>query len=253
MQLAGLSVFTALLTLTIVLSHYLEHVYRIARVATNDRPPVSPFDLESLLTDWEDTLDDDIRRLVIRGNNLDRAGAGNLRLSYLGVKLLLRRIGCDSASVPLNNDSAIQARLQTQRVAEEIVLHVQELKQPHLRGFWLPTNGFTLTSATLFLLRDALKTTTKTRNTSLKLAKDMISSLQIHRITNAWDLADDCLTNCTEMTEKIEAGRTFESPGMMDSQYVTDNTSLMFNDPVLGFASAFDFDLENFQWNDSTQ
>lgn len=253
MQLAGLSVFTALLTLTIVLSHYLEHVYRIARVATNDRPPVSPFDLESLLTDWEDTLDDDIRRLVIRGNNLDRAGAGNLRLSYLGVKLLLRRIGCDSASVPLNNDSAIQARLQTQRVAEEIVLHVQELKQPHLRGFWLPTNGFTLTSATLFLLRDALKTTTKTRNTSLKLAKDMISSLQIHRNTNAWDLADDCLTNCTEMTEKIEAGRTFESPGMMDSQYVTDNTSLMFNDPVLGFASAFDFDLENFQWNDSTQ
>jgi hypothetical protein len=38
---------------------------------------------------------------------------------------------------------------------------------------------------------------------------------------------------------------------MMDSQYVTDNTSLMFNDPVLGFASAFDFDLENFQWNET--
>jgi hypothetical protein len=71
MQLAGLSVFTALLTLTTVLSHYLEHVYRIARVATNERSSVSPFDLESLLTDWEDTLDDDIRRLVIRGNDLD--------------------------------------------------------------------------------------------------------------------------------------------------------------------------------------
>jgi hypothetical protein len=251
-QLAGLSVFTALLTLTIVLSHYLEHVYRIARVAANDRPSVSPLNLETLLTDWEDTLEDDIRRLVIRGNDLDRAGAGNLRLSYLAVKLLLRRIGCDSANVPPNHDSAIQARLQTQRVAEEIVLHVQELKQPHLRGFWLPTNGFTLTSATLFLLRDALKTTTRTRNTSLKLAKDMISSLQIHRNANAWDLADDCLTNCTDMTDRIEAGRTFESPGMIDSQYFTDNNSLMFNDPVLGFASAFDFDLENFQWKDNT-
>jgi hypothetical protein len=247
-QLAGLSVFTALLTLTIVLSHYLEHVYRISRVAGSDRPSVSPFDLETLLTDWEDTLDDDIRRLVIRGNDLDRAGAGNLRLSYLAVKLLLRRIGCDTA----NHDSAIQARLQTQRVAEEIVLHVQELKQPHLRGFWMPTNGFTLTSATLFLLRDALKTSTKTRNTSLKLAKDMISSLRDHRDTNAWDLADDCLTNCTDMTDKIEAGRTFESSGMIDSQYFVDNNSLMFNDPVLGFASAFDFDLENFQWNENT-
>lgn len=243
-QLAGLSVFTALLTLTIVLSHYLEHVYSIARV----RPSVSAFDLETLLTDWEDTLDDDIRRLVIRGNDLDRAGAGNLRLSYLAVKLLLRRIGCDTA----NHDGAIQARLQTQRVAEEIVLHVQELKQPHLRGFWMPTNGFTLTSATLFLLRDALKTTTKTRNTSLKLAKDMISSLKVHRDTNAWDLADDCLTNCTDMTDRVEAGRTFESPGMVDSQYLVDNASLMFNDPVLGFASAFDFDLENFQWNETT-
>ena len=247
-QLAGLSIFTALLTLTIVLSHYLEHVYSIARVAVNSRQSVSPLDLETLLTDWEDTLDDDIRRLVIRGNDLDRAGAGNLRLSYLAVKLLLRRIGCDTA----NHDSAVQARLQTQRVAEEIVLHVQKLKQPHLRGFWMPTNGFTLTSATLFLLRDALKTTTKTRNTSLKLAKDMISSLQTHREIDAWDLADDCLSNCTDMTDRVEAGRTFESPGMIETQYFVDNNSLMFNDPVLGFASAFDFDLENFQWNETT-
>jgi len=146
----------------------------------------------------------------------------------------------------------VQARLQTQRVAEEIVLHVQELKQPHLRGFWMPTNGFTLTSATLFLLRDALKTTTKNRNTSLKLAKDMISSLQTHREIDAWDLADDCLSNCTDMTDRVEAGRTFESPGMIETQYFVDNNSLMFNDPVLGFASAFDFDLENFQWNEST-
>ncbi|KAG9649245.1 hypothetical protein KCU64_g9512, partial [Aureobasidium melanogenum] len=111
-------------------------------------------------------------------------------------------------------------------------------------------NGFTLTSATLFLLRDALKTTNRTRNTSLKLAKDMIACLQTHRNNEAWDLADDCLANCTDMTDKIEAGRNSESFGATEPQYLVDNDSLMFNDAVLGFASAFDFDLQNFQWND---
>ncbi|CAD0108375.1 unnamed protein product, partial [Aureobasidium uvarum] len=251
-QYAGLSIFLAMLTLTDVLSHYLENVYCISRTSPIDRPPTSSFHLETLLTDWEDSLEDDIRRLVIRGNDLDRAGSGNLRLSYLAVKLLLRRILCDTTNATTENEGAVQARLQTQRVAEEIVLLVQELSHSHLRGFWMPSNGFTLTSATLFLLRDALKTTNRTRNTSLKLAKDMMSSLQTHRVNDSWDLADDCLSNCTDMTDRIEAGRTFESPGMIESQYFIDNNSLMFNDPVLGFASAFDFDLENFQWNETT-
>ncbi|KAI5198270.1 hypothetical protein E4T39_06857 [Aureobasidium subglaciale] len=251
-QLAGLSVFTALLTLTDVLSQYLEHVYRISRSATNDRLPTSPFNLESLLTDWEDTLADDIRRLVMRGNDLGRAGAGNLRLSYLAVKLLLRRILRDASNLPPDHESVVQARIQTQRVAEEIVLHVQELQHPHLRGFWMPMNGFTLTSATLFLLRDALKATNRTRNTSLKLAKDMIECLQTHRKNEAWDLADDCLANCTDMTKLIESGRNRESPGIADAQCCPDNDLLMFNDVTLSFPSAFDFDLEEFQLDEST-
>ncbi|KAH0272260.1 hypothetical protein KCU91_g6803, partial [Aureobasidium melanogenum] len=252
-QHAGLSIFLAMLTLTDVLSQYLEHVYHISRVATTDRSPVSPLHLEMFLTDWEDTLDDETRRLVLRGNDLDRPGAANLRLSYLAVKLLLCRILCDTTSFTPEHESAAQARLRTQRVAEEVVLLVQELKHPHLRGFWMPTNGFTLTSATLFLLRNALKATNRTRNTSLKLAKDMITCLQEHRNNEAWDLADDCLSNCTDMTNRIEAGTNFESPGFADSQYVVDNDSLMFNDTVLGFATAFDFDLEHFQWNENTQ
>lgn len=241
-----------MLTLTDVLSRYLEHVYHVSRVTTTDRSPVSPFHLEMFLTDWEDTLEDDIRRLVLRGNDLDRAGAPNLRLSYLAVKLLLRRILCDTASFPSDPEKAVQARLQTQRVAEEVVLLVQELERSHLRGFWLPMNGFTLTSATLFLLRDALNATNRARNTSLKLARDMVGCLQIHRNTEAWDLADDCLANCTGMTDKIEAGRNFESSGAVESQYIVDNDSLIFNDAVLGFASAFDFDPEDFQWNGNT-
>lgn len=240
-----------MLTLTDVLSRYLEHVYHISRTATTDQPLVSPFHLEMFLTDWEDTSEDDIRRLVLRGNDLDRAGAANLRLSYLAVKLLLRRILCDTASFSSEPEKAAQARLQTQRVAEEIVLLVQELKHPHLGGFWMPMNGFTLTSATLFLLRDALKATNRTRNTSLKLAKDMIACLHTHRNNEAWDLADDCLANCTEMTDKIEAGRNSEPSDAAEPQYLVNNDPLMFNDAVLGFASAFDFDLQNFQWNDN--
>ncbi|KAK6001691.1 hypothetical protein QM012_002181 [Aureobasidium pullulans] len=254
-QHTGFSVFLAMLTLTDVLSHYLEHVYHISRVTTTatDRSASTPFHLETFLTDWEDTLDDDIRRLVLRGNDLDRAGAANLRLSYLAVKLLLRRIVCDNISSSPEHESAAQARLQTQRVAEEIVLLVEELSHAHLRGFWMPMNGFTLTSATLFLLRDALKATNRTRNTSLKLAKDMITCLQNHRENQAWDLADDCLTNCADMTNRIEAGKNVESSGLADSQYVVDDDSLMFNDGVFGFTTAFDFNFENFQWNENIQ
>lgn len=201
-QILASSCFVALTTLTEVLGHCLEQVYHLGSSKTED---TSPFDLENLLTRWEDSLNDDIRRLVIRGTKLIGPGAANLRLSYLSVKLLIRRSQLDWARVSLQiDDIDSQYYVQARRASEEIVDFVRELDESHLHDFWIPLNAYSLTSATTFLLRCALNSRGQARNSPLKLAKAMIEVLQSHRRNHAWDLADNCLSNCSDLVEKIE-------------------------------------------------
>jgi hypothetical protein len=73
-QIFAASCFVALTTLTEVLGRCLEQVYHLERDLSKI-PEASPFDLEILLTKWEDSLSDDLRRLVIRGTKLIGPGA----------------------------------------------------------------------------------------------------------------------------------------------------------------------------------
>jgi len=84
------SCFMAFTTLTEVLGRCLEHVYHLEKDFSKKQVE-SQFDLENYLINWEDSLNDSLRRLVIRGTNLVGRGAANLRHSYLSVKLLIRR------------------------------------------------------------------------------------------------------------------------------------------------------------------
>ncbi|KAF2153591.1 hypothetical protein K461DRAFT_312932 [Myriangium duriaei CBS 260.36] len=242
-QTMGTSVFLALLTLTEVLGRYLENIYCVSK-SPSAHSSMSSVELELLLTGWEDTLDDDIRRLAIRGVCLDMPGAANFRLAYLAVKLVLRRIQCDSAKSLMQTEEAVAyASLQAQRVTEEIVHHIQELQEIHLKGYWLQMNAFTLTSGTTFLLRTALKPTNTAKNTSLKLAKDMINALMKYRTQFRWDLADDCLANCADMIEKIEAGNDPMAAELADFQEFVNTNALMMDDAFMGFGSTFETDL----------
>ncbi|PGH01110.1 hypothetical protein GX51_05425 [Blastomyces parvus] len=246
-HVAATSVFISLITLTDVLGRYLEYIYHVAK-SSPDPFEISATDPELLLGEWEEALSDDIRKAVMRGTHLDAPGAANLRLSYLAVKLLLRRIQLDRDRGPLPAEEASDCPffLRAQRAAEDIVHFVQELDESQCRGFWIPANAFTLTSATSFLLRSALRPRNSSAhhsNTPLKLARDMIDALQHHRRNFSWDLADNCLGSCGEMLEKIEAGINNNSglllPNCEEYPYV-DMSAL--DSLFTGFGDPFDMD-----------
>lgn len=194
--------FIALTTLTDVLARYLEHVYSVSK----EFPHSNAHTLEQILSDWEETLSDDIRRIILRGTHLDIPGAANFRLAYLAVKLLLRRIQLDlnkGSNLTAEDDTKAPFYMQAQRAAEDIAHLIQELDATQLNGFWIPVHSFSLTSATMFLLRSGLRMKDQGRNMPLSIAKDMINVLHTHRQNFGWDLADNCLEDCGELVEKI--------------------------------------------------
>jgi len=217
-QIFAASCFVAFTTLTDVLGHCLELVYHLGNEFST-KPDASPFGLENLLIHWEDSLSDSLRRLIIRGTGLVGHGAANLRLAYLSVKLLIRRsqLDLDRASLQIDDVNSLYY-LQARRVSEEIVDFVREMDETHCRDFWIPLNAYSLTSATTFLMRSALTSRGLGRNPSLHLARAMIDALRSLRHKYAWDLADNCLSNCSGLVEKIEAACEESSSNTMDFQ-----------------------------------
>ncbi|TPX15462.1 uncharacterized protein E0L32_004442 [Thyridium curvatum] len=210
-QIFAASCFIALITLTEVLGRCLEHVYDVGKASS--KPAMTPIALENMLAGWEDSLDDTLRRLVIRGTQIVGAGAANLRLSYLSVKLLIRRIQLDWDKMSFQiEDTDSEHYIQARRICEEIVDFVRELNETHCRDFWIPQLAYTLTSATTFLMRCALNSRVALNNAPLKLARLMVDALQFHRRSYEWDIADNCLSNCCDLVEKIEAGFNEASP-----------------------------------------
>ncbi|KAF9874216.1 hypothetical protein CkaCkLH20_08199 [Colletotrichum karsti] len=204
-DLNAASVYLAFVALAQFLDKYLERIYDLEKTSTS-----GPWDLEVLLTKWEDTLDVQLRRRIIRGgDSLDMPGSANLRLAYLYIKLLLRKWELDAEKAAnADHTSSIPMRcyLEVRRAAEEIVLLVQELKEPQLGDYWLPLLTFAFTSTTKFLLRCALETENTVsglaQSMSLKLAGDLIAALQVHR-QRAWDMGDLCIAQYSEVVKKL--------------------------------------------------
>ncbi|KAK2755865.1 hypothetical protein FQN54_005661 [Arachnomyces sp. PD_36] len=240
--MATASVFSCLLTLTEVLGRYLEYVYHIGDC--QDPPEISSVDLELLLGEWEQALSEDIRRAVLRGTDLgiDTPGGANLRLAYLAVKLLLRRIQLD-LDKGTHHIGGFTPYLRAQRAAEDIVHFVQELDESHCHGFRIPTNAYTLISATPFLLRCSLRSGSPTQNTPLKIAKDTINTLRSHRRNFSWHLAANCLGNCGDMIEMIEAGINQSSPALPNIDQYPDIGVSVLDDLLTVFGDTFEMDL----------
>ncbi|GLA55141.1 hypothetical protein AnigIFM63604_001630 [Aspergillus niger] len=219
-QEAAASIFIAFTTLTEVLGQYLEYIYHVSSPV---RKTITS--LSHLLTNWEGSLDINTRHIIHRGTDLSTPGAANLRLAYLSVKLLLRRIALDmddehteTSNFDNGNDSNCSSFsfTQVERTAEEIVHLVKELDEQQLRGFWVPVQAYSLTSATTFLLRSGLRrvkshSANSDSNPPLDLAKEMVATLQSHRQQFGWDLGDDCLAKCADLVERVAS---LESDGM---------------------------------------
>ncbi|CAG8132629.1 unnamed protein product [Penicillium olsonii] len=200
---AANSVFIELMNLTEVLDHCLEHVYNIR---LEGQGPARNLELE--LNRWVDSLVGDIRKVIIRGSNLDIPGASNLRLAYLATRLLLRRIDLDKERKAQDPSSEVMANrtMEARRTAEDIVVLVQELGETQLGDFWLPVAAFTFSSTVTFLIRCALETEQTAglaESASLRMANDFLESLRSHQRTSGWDLADICLAQHSEIVEKL--------------------------------------------------
>ncbi|KAJ0160675.1 putative transcriptional regulatory protein [Colletotrichum tanaceti] len=235
-QRQAASVFVALVTLTGVLDKFLDHVYDLNQERDQQSGGRTlSLDLELSLGQWEDSLGDDVRRIITRGNDLRTPGAANLRLAYLSTRLLRRRIELDiekqddnataatattagtaastastAAAAAYPGDALTNRYIQVRRAAEEIVLLAQELEADHLGDFWLPVSAFAFTSATTFLLRCALETENNAagglaQSASLRLAKDLVDALQAHRRDAGWDLGDLCLAQYADVVERLLA------------------------------------------------
>lgn len=191
-------IFTSLVSLTEVLGTSLEHVYSVDTVSSS----TTPESLAALLIDWENGLPLELKHTILKNNaNIHHPGAANLRLAYLAVTLLQRRIQLNLNTPPSSNEEQYSAA----HVAAETIVHfVQCLHETPFPGFWIPMNAYALTSATTFLLRSALHGSAHSA-LSIRLARQMVCALRELRDRYGWDLADHCLGQCSEMLDKVES------------------------------------------------
>lgn len=187
------SVFIALYTLTETLDSYLQHIYSLD-TETN----ASVRGLGFRLNSWVESLEGQIRMIIVRGTQLSFPGAANLRLAYLSVQLLQHRIELDfdRARTDIDADTISHQYVSARRTAD-VVHFLQELRKQHLGDFWLSVSAFALSSTVTFLLRCALVAENNdvglAESSSLKLTRDLIDILRQHRDAGCWDLGDLCL------------------------------------------------------------
>lgn len=203
----GPGTFEALCSLTNVIGIYLEHIYSIG-----DGPAV-PGVVGLNLATWTETLTGEIRKIIVRGTNLDIAGAANLRLCYLAARFLSCRLELNAeveGIIPGSPPSI--CLLNARRMVEDIVLFVQELTAKQLGDFWMPYAAFVFSFITAFLVRLAVQIEIPafgaSHSLSLSLAKDLMASLRSHKDTHGWELGDACLSQYGHVVDKLWTQQT---------------------------------------------
>lgn len=131
-------------------------------------------------------------------------GLVNLQLSYLAVRMLLRRIGWHEISQKESNPHSSWL-LGCFEAADEIVRFVTTLQLKDLRGFWLPYNSQHFTSAVTLLLRCALQTSYEdVRHRCMTSARLLVDFLRKAKEESRWDLADSSLGPSESILRRIE-------------------------------------------------
>lgn len=194
-----------------MLDFCLEHVYNVRSEGLTRN-----LDLE--LNKWIENLTGHVRKIIIRGTNLEIPGASNLRLAYLAIKLLLRRIELDRERQRHESDPEELANhiIDARRSAEDIVVLVQELEEWQLGDFWLPVASFTFVTTVTFLIRCSLEmdqnSTSLSQSPSLLMAQEFLSSLSLFQRKYGWDLSDLCLAQHHEVVAKLLTSMPEDDP-----------------------------------------
>jgi hypothetical protein len=131
-------------------------------------------------------------------------GLANLQLSYLSVRMLLRRIAWHEIS-QRESDPASSWLLGCQAAAEDIVQFVMSLHKQDLMGFWLPYNAHHFTSAVTLLLRCALQTSySNVRAQCMTSARTLVDCLRRFHEDYAWDMAETALSSSETVLKRVE-------------------------------------------------
>ncbi|EXJ78828.1 hypothetical protein A1O1_09230 [Capronia coronata CBS 617.96] len=205
-------IFIALCNLTeSVLAPCLELIYSMPSRSQASEPRERQLKhLELRLDQWEQGLSDGLRKLVVRGTQLKVPGAANLRLCYLSITMLFRRMELNFASqgqLELDLDASIHRNLRAQKSAEEIVHFVQDLGEDELNDFWLSEASFLLAYAATLLLGCALDSPDKSSGLSnhpaVRRTHNLVTALRSHKEIYGWELGDLCLAQCGEIVDKL--------------------------------------------------
>lgn len=131
-------------------------------------------------------------------------GLVNLQLSYLSVRMLLRRIAWHEIS-QRESDPASSWLLGCQAAADDIVRFVTSLHKQDLLAFWLPYNAHHFTSAVTLLLRCALQTSySNVRAQCMTSARTLVDRLRTFHEQEKWDLAETALSQSEMVLKRIE-------------------------------------------------
>lgn len=194
--------YIALCHLTEIIGDILPLIYQIRSgndVGASEQTSRSEIDLNrwvETLPAWLQLHEFDARPAI--------PGLCNLQLSYLAVRMLLRRIAWHEISQRVANPESSWL-LGCQAAADEIVRFVTTLNPQDYRGFWLPYNAYHFTSALTLLLRCALQTTySEVRQSCMTSARSLVSSLRKAKAEFNWDLAEACLPHCESFLRRIE-------------------------------------------------
>ena len=198
-------VFEALASLTDILGPYLEQLYSIPTPQNDEGRTSHSLHLDA----WTDTLPGPVRKIIIRGTNLEIPGAANLRLCFLAARFFSRRLALSTEvgrTTPAGQ-APDERLLDVRRTVEEIVLFVNELTETQLGDFWLPTTAFVLSSAVTFLVRLAVQAEIPAsgppHSLSLSLAREMLATLRSYKEDHGWELGDICLAQYEDALDKL--------------------------------------------------
>ncbi|KAL4781627.1 fungal-specific transcription factor domain-containing protein [Aspergillus varians] len=162
--------------------------------------------LESDLDAWDDCLPDEARPRD--GDERMIPGCSSLRLGYLSIRLLLKRISLHAATVSPDADRKdnIAYHLgQLRRSAQEIINYVCALTKAQLQEFWLPYTAHHLILTVIIILRCTVESSEPIVADKCRTDLDRFWTKLQSAAKDGWDLANICITQCAESVSKILA------------------------------------------------
>ena len=211
-RVQGAHSFIALCSLTTLLGRILPLIY-VLEVQPLETAFRTLRRHETTLNEWEELLPSWLRPT---SPSFERraAGALNLQVSFLAVKLCLSRIALlelHRSNEPSAEEDKYYYQSTCRRAARAVIDFTTNLRPEEKDVFWLPYTAYHFTSAATLTLRCALEAeSAETAQDCVASAKKLIDFLRRMKKDAGWDLADICLGQCEAVVDKLSDVESLE-------------------------------------------